>query len=86
MRRQETLNRINECLARFVAEVKGSAAARFADINKHSEAVLVPLFREVFELPNLRNLNTTERADFPAIDLADDVARVAFQITASPGR
>ncbi len=84
MLRQNLLNRINECLARFFAEVKGSTATGLTDINRHAEEVLVPLFREVFELSNLRNLNMTDGANFPAIDLADDTARVAFQVTASP--
>ncbi len=51
------------------------------DINKVSENVLIPLFAEVYNYRNLRNLNTTEHDNFPAVDLADDVARVAIQVT-----
>ncbi len=65
----------------FVTQIKGSAALSRTDINKVSETVLIPLFAEVFGFNNLRNLNTTERANFPAIDLADDVAKVAIQVT-----
>lgn len=78
-------NRINQLLTGFVTEVKGSAAFGRTDINIVSENVLVPLLAEVYSLPNLRNLNFTERSNYPGIDLADDVARIAFQITASPG-
>ena len=65
----------------FVTQIKGSAALSRTDINKVSETVLIPLFAEVYGFSNLRNLNSTERANFPAIDLADDVAKVAIQIT-----
>ena len=53
------------------------------DINRLAENILIPLFSEVFNYSNLKNLNKTEKPNFPGIDLGDKVARVAFQITAS---
>ena len=68
-------------MSMFVTQVRGAGALGQTDINKVSETVLIPLFSEVYGYERLRNLNTTERSNYPAIDLADDEARVAFQIT-----
>ena len=54
------------------------------DINTVSETVLIPLFAEIYGYKKLQNLNTTEHANYPSIDLGDEVARVAFQITSTP--
>lgn len=85
MRLLNTQNRINQLLTVFVTQVKGAASFGRTDINLVSENVLVPLLAEVYDIPTLRNLNFTEESNYPGIDLADDVARIAFQVTASPG-
>jgi len=72
-------------LSRFREEVKHANRRGLTDINKHSENVLVPLFSELFTLPNLRSLNAEVSTNYRAIDLADESARVAFQITAESG-
>ena len=69
----------------FVTQVKGANAMNQTDINKISETILIPLFAEVYSYENLKNLNTTEHVNFPGIDLGDEVAKVAFQITSTPG-
>ena len=51
------------------------------DINKISEDVVCGLFRELYGFTDLRNLNNEEALNFPGIDLADDNARVAIQVT-----
>ncbi|SES21445.1 hypothetical protein SAMN04490244_107144 [Tranquillimonas rosea] len=51
------------------------------DINKISEDVACGLFRELYGFSHLRNLNDEEAMNFPGIDLADDEARVAIQVT-----
>ena len=79
----ESRNRINYLLSVFVTEVKGATAMGQIDINKVSETLLIPLLAEIFGYKNLRNLNATERANYPAIDLGDEVAKVAVQITAT---
>ena len=81
MRLLDSRNRIIKLMSLFVAQVKGSGAMTQTDINKVSEDILIPLFSEVYNYRNLRNLNTTEGANFPAIDLADDVAGVGIQVT-----
>ena len=68
----------------FAHEVKAANAAGRTDINKNAETVLIPLLTEVYGYKNLKNLNATERANYPAIDLSDERARVAFQITSTP--
>jgi hypothetical protein len=84
MRLLQVQNEIAELMAKFVYGVEAHTALGRADINRLSEVVLTPLLREVFGYENLRNLNTTEEMNYPGIDLADDTARVAFQITATP--
>jgi hypothetical protein len=54
------------------------------DANHVSEVVLMPILSQLFHCPNLRNLNEVERLNYPGIDLADDEAKVAFQITSTP--
>ena len=76
-------NRINELMSQFVAMVKGAASMSRTDINHVAETILVPLLSDVYDLPDLRNLNDTERANYPGIDLADDTAGVAIQVTST---
>ncbi len=82
MNRIEFINKINTYAARFVLEVEGFNAANKYDINIHAESFLIPVLNETFGL-NLENLNSTQKKNFPAIDLADFKSRVAFQITAT---
>src|SRR5687767_9889069 len=83
MKLLRTQQRINELFARFVAEVKGATAIRRTDINHVSETLLIPILAEVYGYKNLRNLNSVEHEDFPAIDLGDKDARVAIQVTST---
>lgn len=75
--------RITELLGIFAYQAKAYSAAGKTDFHKVSEDVLVPLLRQIFDLADLKNLNATEKQNFPAIDLADDQAKIAFQITAT---
>lgn len=77
-------NRINELLARFVTQVKGSGSMGLTDLKKVSETILIPLLSEIFDYKNLENINYAEQNDnFPGIDLGDTVARVAIQVTST---
>jgi len=80
MNRIDHLNRINVLLQRFQGEVQGHTAMGFTDVNKAAEDVLLPIFKIIYDLPNLRNLNI-EKANHPAVDLGDKMSRIAFQIT-----
>lgn len=82
MNRIGYLNKVNTYAARFVLEVEGFNKSGLYDINIHAEAFLIPVLNEVFSV-RLENLNTTQRKNYPAIDLADFKNRVAFQITAT---
>jgi tetratricopeptide (TPR) repeat protein len=83
MKLQPTQTNILDFLSIFVTQVKGAIAVSHTDISHISETVLVPLFRVILDYEDLRNLNDTERVNYPGIDLADDKKRVAIQVTAS---
>ena len=74
---------IRELLSLFVTNIKGQTAIGLSDLNRLSEGFLLELFREVYSLPGLRNLNR-EKQNVPGLDLGDDTAGRAFQITATP--
>jgi hypothetical protein len=80
MNLQKSLQNISELMAQFVLRVKSDNAMGLLDINRLSEDVLVPVFAEVYDYGNLVNLNTCGE-NFPGIDLGDETAKVAFQIT-----
>jgi len=71
-------------MTRFALRVKSDNAMGLLDINRLSEDVLIPVFREVYDYTDLVNLNTCGE-NYPGIDLGDGVARVAFQITSDAG-
>jgi hypothetical protein len=73
-------------MSRFVAQIEGATAMSRTDINKVSETILAPLLAEIYGYTELKNLNSSEYPNYPAIDLGDETARVAFQITSTSGR
>src|SRR5580704_10518027 len=68
----------------FFGEVKAFGAMDRTDINRVAQNVMVPVFAEIYGYSHLRNLDIGTSGNFPSIDLADDVARVAIQVTATP--
>jgi hypothetical protein len=83
MNLQNSQNRIRDLMARFVSEVKAATALDQTDINRIAETVLIPLLSQVLNLPSLVNLNTVAK-NYPAVDLGDERARVAIQVTSTP--
>ena len=81
MNHQQLLNQFREELANLSRQVELSVAMGFYDINKICENVLCGVFKEIYGFKYLRNLNSEEKKNFPGIDLADDEARVAVQVT-----
>ena len=77
----EIINQFREDLSSLSREVESSVAMGHFDINKICEDVFCGIFKELYGFKNLRNLNGEERQNFPGIDLADDDARVAIQVT-----
>ncbi|WP_445310735.1 SMEK domain-containing protein, partial [Microcoleus vaginatus] len=55
------------------------------DINKLAQTILIPLLAEVYGYQNLKDLDFTEGSNYPSVDLGDETARVAFQITSTRG-
>ena len=81
MKHIELINQFREELVKLSSEVQSSVAMGHFDINKICEDVACGLFRELYDFDQLRNLNEDEKQNFPGIDLADDDARVAIQVT-----
>lgn len=82
MNRMMHIAKINTYSTQFVLEVEGFNASSLYDINIHAEGFLIPVLNEVFGL-KLENLNSSQKKNYPAVDLADFSNRVAFQITAT---
>ena len=76
-------NEIADLLSHFVTRIQIVAGRNRHDINVASENVVCQLFRVVYGWKGLRNLNTEGIANFPGLDLADDVARIGIQVTSS---
>ena len=85
MNLEQSQNRINYLMSLFVTEITHATATGETDPNKRAENILIPIIAEVYGYRNLENLNFTEGSTFPSIDLGAETARVAFQITATPG-
>lgn len=71
-------------MSQLTTQVEAASAMQLYDIHKVSENLVLGVLRELYGWHHLRNLNATERANFPGIDLADDVAGIAVQVTATP--
>jgi tetratricopeptide (TPR) repeat protein len=85
MRHLDTDNAIAREISAFVTEVKAFGAMDRTDINRVAQNVLVPLFAETYGYTKLENLDIEGGGNFPGIDLADDEARVAIQVTSTSG-
>ena len=83
MNLKRSLDRISQLMSLFLTQVKADTAMGKTDINKVAETVLIPLFTEVYSYTDLKNLNY-DASNYPGIDLGDETARVAFQITSTP--
>lgn len=83
MKHLSLINEFREELASLSKEIEISTSMGHFDINKVCEDLVCGLFRELFGLDKLRNLNNEEKQNFPGIDLADDHARIAIQVTST---
>jgi hypothetical protein len=83
MKLQNLYNDIADQIAVLRHRVKASAALGFVDVNLVSERLLLPIFRIIFDAPNLQDLNLAERKNFPAVDFGDDTKRIAIQVTST---
>jgi len=85
MKHQNLLNELRDSLGQFSHQIEAAGAMQLYDINKIAEDLICGLMRELCDLPNLKNLNVEKKKNYPGIDLADDTARVAVQVTATSG-
>lgn len=81
MKHLDLLNEFREVMAQLEKEVEAAAAMGHFDIHKASEGLVLGVLRELYGWRKLRNLNADEKANYPGIDLADDEAGVAVQVT-----
>jgi hypothetical protein len=82
MDRLQVQHRIVKLMSLWAVEISSMGRLSLTDLNNISETILVPLLSEIFDWPDLQNLNT-ESKNFPGIDLADDKKRVAIQVTST---
>lgn len=82
MKHLDLLNEFRGLISQLRQEVEAAGAMQHYDIHKVSENVMCGLLKEFCGWKDLRNLNADQK-NFPGIDLADDSARIAIQITAT---
>ncbi|MBW4582675.1 MAG: SMEK domain-containing protein [Tildeniella nuda ZEHNDER 1965/U140] len=71
-------------MARFVAQIESATSMGKTDLNKAAETILIPLLKEMYGW-SLENINYAEdNNQYPGIDLADEVAGICVQVTATP--
>jgi hypothetical protein len=73
-------NEFRELIAQLRFQVESASAMGSYDTHKVAEFALCGPLRELYGWMALRNVNS-EEANSPGIDLADDLARVAIQVT-----
>lgn len=82
MKQVEIENHLREVVSRLITEIDLATKQGRLDVNLISEDAWIPILKEVYQCPNLVNLNRKHK-NFPGIDLGDEQDRVAFQVTSS---
>lgn len=82
VRQVDIENQLREVVSRLMTEVDLATEQGRLDLNLISEDAWIPILKEVYQCPNLVNLNRKHK-NFPGIDLGDEQDRVAFQVTSS---
>lgn len=80
----ETLDKISKALAVLTHQTSAENLAGLFSKNRITEDLLLPVFRLTLNSRNLQNVNQ-KTVNFPYIDLADDQARLAIQVTTERG-
>ncbi|MGD0017271.1 MAG: SMEK domain-containing protein [Verrucomicrobiia bacterium] len=76
----EALHKISKAVGVLTYQIRAENLAGLYSKNRLAEDLLLPIFKIVFKLPNLKNVNR-DTVNFPYIDLADDGERVAMQVS-----
>ena len=82
MKQLDLINEFRGLIAQLKTEVESASAMAMYDTHKLSENLMCKLLGSLCSYDSLRNLNR-DKDNYPGIDLADDQARIAFQITAT---
>ena len=75
-------NELRGVVSRIIIQVNLATKQGRVDVNLALEDALIPILKEIYQLPKLINLNAKQK-NFPGIDLGDEFDRVAFQITST---
>lgn len=81
MNREKYLQYINEKLSVLTYQIENYNSVNISSLNIHSEYFFCELFNLIFKL-KLNNTNF-ECSNYVAIDLADEVNKVAIQVTSN---
>lgn len=82
MKQLDLINEFRELTAQLKIEVESASSMGLYDTHKVSENLMCELLGYLCGYSNLRNLNR-DKVNYPGLDLADDHARIAFQITST---
>ncbi|MCI0667691.1 MAG: SMEK domain-containing protein [Methylococcaceae bacterium] len=80
MKHLELQSEFRELISQLRHEVEAASAMQLYDSHRVGEQVICGLLRELYGYAGMRSLNV-EKSNFPGIDLADDTAHVAVQVT-----
>lgn len=75
-------NELRDVVSRIIIQVNLATKQGKIDVNLTLEDAIIPILKEVYQLPKLINLNAKQK-NFPGIDLGDEYDRVAFQVTST---
>ncbi|MCG7548801.1 SMEK domain-containing protein [Pseudoalteromonas sp. Of7M-16] len=75
-------NELREVVSRIITQVDLATKQGRLDVNLTLEDALIPILKEVFQLPRLVNLNAKQK-NYPGIDLGDEHDRIAIQVTST---
>src|SRR5665647_1581520 len=81
----DTLNNISASLATLALQVRSESLAGLGSRNKIAEHVLLPVFRRLYNAPNLVNANTLA-ANFPGVDLIEPSSGLGIQVTSESAK
>lgn len=82
MKHLDLINDFRELISQLKSEIESASATGLYDTHKVTENLMCKLLMHLCGYSQLNNLNH-KKDNYPGVDLADDSARVAFQITAT---
>lgn len=83
MKHLDLQNEFRELMAQFSREAEAASTMQQYDSHLVAEQVICGLLQTLCGWSDMRNLNV-DQSNYPGIDLADDTASIAIQVTATP--